>query len=271
MGLDVINLSSYNLSPSEIEVLRLGLSFCPSQQIDKFTLAKDLHLFARNLTYKYVFDNERGRVMGREEDFYKGFTVQDFRALKILIQLLDENESSGDLTESTSEEEELDSEVAPEPWKFKVKSQKFPNLQTCPAVWAFLKQTKKQTENFLFSRHIEENLSQVQQQALQNIVQNYQIIVKPSDKGGNVVVMDKIQYIDMCNKILSNQVWYQQAPYEQKAEGRQQFQSIITEAHLQTLIDKDLYEYLEIKWPITPTFYSIPKVHKNVRNPRDVR
>lgn len=79
-----MNLSSYDLSPIEIEVLKLGLSFCPSQTIDKFTLVKDLQFFARNLTYKYIFDSDRGRVIGKDDDIYKDFKVQDFRALKIL-------------------------------------------------------------------------------------------------------------------------------------------------------------------------------------------
>lgn len=127
-------------------MLRLGLSLCLSQKIDKFILVKDLHLFARNLTYKYIFDNDRGRVAWREEDLYKGFKVQDFRALKILIQLLDENEGSADSSELSADDEEPDTEQAPEPCKFKAKSQKCPNLQTYPAVWAFLKQTKKNVE-----------------------------------------------------------------------------------------------------------------------------
>lgn len=34
------------------------------------------------------------------------------------------------------------------------------------------------------------------------------IMIKPSDKGGNIVVMDNNQYLNTCNKILSNRKWY---------------------------------------------------------------
>lgn len=36
---------------------------------------KDLHLFARNLSYKYIFDKERGSGVTRDEDLYKGIKV----------------------------------------------------------------------------------------------------------------------------------------------------------------------------------------------------
>lgn len=65
--------------------------------MDKFTLVKDLHMFASNLTYKYIFDTDKGKTVKRDEDLYKGFKVQDFKALKTLIQLLDENEEYGNL------------------------------------------------------------------------------------------------------------------------------------------------------------------------------
>lgn len=136
------------------------------------------------MTYKYIFDTDRGKVLGREEDLYKGFKVQDFRALKILIQLLDENEGLGVSNDAATDDDELDTEQASEPCKFKLKSQKFPNLQTCPAIWAFLKQTKKQIENFMFPKAMDNNMSRIQQQALAQITSNDELIVKPSDKGG---------------------------------------------------------------------------------------
>lgn len=85
-----------------------------------------------------------------------------------------------------------------------------------------MKQTKKKFENVPFAKQTDDNLSYEQQQALQNIMLNEEIIAKPSDKGGNIVIMDKCQYITMCNKMLSNHEWYKKVPLESITEARQQ-------------------------------------------------
>lgn len=76
--LQIINLSSKILSPSEAEVLTLGLSFFPASWADKFEVVKDVNLFARRLTYKYMYDKKRRKekqeLMEREQ--WKGFTVR---------------------------------------------------------------------------------------------------------------------------------------------------------------------------------------------------
>lgn len=226
---------------------------------------KELHLFARNLTYKYIFDTERGKITAREEDLYKGFKVQDFRALKTLSQLLDENEGSEDSTDPLSDEENADTSVSPENCKFKAKSQKFPNLQTFPAVWAFLKQTRKQIENFSFPQQIKDNLSQAQHSALNNITQNDQIVVKPSDKGGNVVLMDK--YIEMCNKILRNQEWFYQFLMKNLSEldlnlNRLSFSHI--NGPLSTMI---YWSTLTLNGPLRQLFTRFPRFTKIWRTP----
>lgn len=48
--LQIINLSTEILSQADTQVLPLGLSF---------ELVKDMSLFARRLTYKYMYDKEK--------------------------------------------------------------------------------------------------------------------------------------------------------------------------------------------------------------------
>ncbi|XP_073448827.1 uncharacterized protein [Aquarana catesbeiana] len=185
----------------------------------------------------------------------------------MLIQLLDENEGYADSQDSSYKEEEVITATPIVPLKFKAKSQKFPNLQTCPAVWAFLKQTTKQIEGMQFPKRTINNLSLAQQSALKNLMEKEDLVIKPSDKGGNVVLMNREDYINMCLHILNNQEWYQQVPAQKLIEARSNYLTIIDQAYQQGLIDKDTREFLEVKWPITPTFYSLPKVHKNIVNP----
>lgn len=57
--LKIIILSSHTLTSHEIEVLRWGLSFCPKANTTHFDILKGFNLFARLLTYKFIFDKER--------------------------------------------------------------------------------------------------------------------------------------------------------------------------------------------------------------------
>ncbi|KAM4042686.1 uncharacterized protein ACNLHF_013256 [Anomaloglossus baeobatrachus] len=50
--LQVINLSNYVLSETQVEVLSLGLSFSPTNSFHYFTALKDLYLFSRKLVLK---------------------------------------------------------------------------------------------------------------------------------------------------------------------------------------------------------------------------
>lgn len=94
--LEDINLSSQPLSPTEIELLSLGLNFCPNSTSNKFELIKDLYLFARKLTYKFMFDKERciKQTDIADQEIWKDFTVAEFHALKTLVLLLDKSEST---------------------------------------------------------------------------------------------------------------------------------------------------------------------------------
>lgn len=82
--LSVINLTPYPLSDDELIVLKLGLSFCPNANIDKYKVIKDLYLFTRKLKYKHIFDPDKKRL-GAEKDLseqIKIVTMEDLRALK---------------------------------------------------------------------------------------------------------------------------------------------------------------------------------------------
>lgn len=56
--------------------------------------------------------------------------------------------------------------------------------------------------------HGQSNLTPSQQKALTNLIANTTLVIKPSDKGDNIVVMDMEQYQCMCMKLLLNKKWY---------------------------------------------------------------
>lgn len=86
-NLEIIDLSSYPLSQTKRELLQLYLSFCPNSISTKFDIIKDLHLFSRKLTYKYMFDSERQNKQTdiSHQKTWKNVTVSEFRALRDMV------------------------------------------------------------------------------------------------------------------------------------------------------------------------------------------
>lgn len=76
----------------------------------------------------------------------------------------------------------------------------FPLLNTNPNIWAFVQQTTKEIENMNLGNHGHMNLSQAQKQAIKSLQNNSDIIIKPADKGGNLVIMN-VDKMKPCVKI----------------------------------------------------------------------
>lgn len=89
-------------------------------------------------------------------------------------------------------------------------------------------------------------------------------MVKPADKGGNVVIMDVDNYEVMCRDILNNREWYQPISKNIVDNFTEEYYSIIFRAYQQGLIDKNTWNYLNTKEPNIPTFYELPKVYKSL-------
>lgn len=91
--------------------------------------------------------------------------------------------------------------------KIKKKSTKFPPLHTNSNIWAFLAQTTKKVEKATLPRSTHANLTYAQRVALDNLSNQSEMVIKPSDKGRNVVIMGELFYRNMCWDILKNRSW----------------------------------------------------------------
>lgn len=68
----------------------------------------------------------------------------------------------------------------------------------------------------------------------------------------------------MCNRILKNTEWYRKVSQGKLVKAQQE---LIYQAFHQGTIPKSTWEFLKTEWPCIPTFYSLPKVHKNLTKP----
>jgi hypothetical protein len=98
--------------------------------------------------------------------------------------------------------------------------------------------------------------------ALKDLRANPNIVIKPADKGGAVVIWGTKEYRDEANKQLSDRNFYRKV-------GRDNTESITKaiNAELKTAckngkINIDQRNYLTVTEPRTPCFYMLPKIHK---------
>lgn len=58
----------------ELSVLRLGLNFCPSTNLDHFDIIKGLHLFGRRLNFKSIFHEQEQKP----KPSWQGYSKAEF-------------------------------------------------------------------------------------------------------------------------------------------------------------------------------------------------
>src|SRR5271155_2649152 len=99
--------------------------------------------------------------------------------------------------------------------------------------------------------------------ALIKISNDPSIVIKPSDKGGSIVIMDKQNYIDECLRQLSNNKYYLELPEPIFNNNITPLNTILTDLLNKKYIQKKQFEYLRAKEDCRPrVFYILPKVHK---------
>lgn len=172
----VINLSKFKLSKRHFDLLQRGMSFSPTSQMDEFTVFKDVTLFIRKVFLRFIHTNSSGPMIAKDTT-----TSQDEEVLAILSSLLEENER---------EEAEHD------PYKrqagLNIKSTKMPPLNKNRWLCLFLDmiQTDLSRVNWKFKNKNEDNLSLAERKAIRELSEAPQLVIKRSDKGGNVVLLE---------------------------------------------------------------------------------
>lgn len=150
---------------------------------------------------------------------------------------------------------------------FKKKSDKFPTLSTNSNVLAFVKLTCSEIWKVNTSCNRQYNLLEAKREALQSLAANSTITIKPSDKGDNIVIINNEYYVEMCNKILSNKQPYCKVSPTKIEKFHQEFYSLVDETYAANILSKSEWDYVRTTLPRTPTFYSLPKLHKSMHHP----
>ena len=224
-----MNLSTHPLNTDETSILQKGLNYIPTPSREhEARIIQDFLLFERKLRlhHKLFEPNPEENSTSEEET--------------------DEEESPHKMLRPSKGWKPDDSEMDPNIMRYKISV-----LNDVEA-----KLPQKQKPRF--------NISNNERKALKTLKSNQNIIIKPADKGGAIVIMNKEDYIQEGKRQLSNTVHYTKLEDHEKTiktfikSIEQSLQKILSKGY----IDETIYKILFRSKPRTSNLYLLPKIHK---------
>ena len=107
------------------------------------------------------------------------------------------------------------------------------------------------------------NLSPAEITALKNLEGRKEMIIKPADKGGKIVLWPTQLYIEEANRQLGDNDYYQEQVEDKIPALSMEIETFLTHLLTKGAIDEDYYSFLAPPSNCrTPTFYMLPKIHK---------
>lgn len=109
------------------------------------------------------------------------------------------------------------------------------------------------------------NLTNQEFSALNKLKNNSNIVIKPADKGGSLVIMDKDNYLLEAYKQLNDKNYYKKLKSPIFQSNKSNVEKVLTDMYNDGYINRKQLEYLS--GPDNPRprrFYILPKIHKNI-------
>lgn len=188
----VVNLTKFPLNVHHLSLLQIGLSFSPKSGMNEFQVYKDISLFLRKVIFKYWHSARHNKLQINQSD------KEERAALDTLVSLLQENADSDSDVETPDHRFEL-----VRPSKLQIRSFKIPPLSKHKLIEFFLTQVKRDLSKVNWEYGGIDNLTRQERKALREMEEAPGIVIKGSDKGGNVVLLTEDQYEGMNPRIVS--------------------------------------------------------------------
>uniref|UniRef100_A0A8C5PUJ4 Reverse transcriptase domain-containing protein n=1 Tax=Leptobrachium leishanense TaxID=445787 RepID=A0A8C5PUJ4_9ANUR len=112
-----------------------------------------------------------------------------------------------------------------------------------------------------------DNLTHQERKALRELMQDNDIVIKPADKGGGIVIMTADYYNNEAMRILGDATTYRHLKKDPSMDFKHIFHDYLDQGHLLGILNNNELKYLKIDHPKIPIFYFLPKIHKNLENP----
>ena len=108
------------------------------------------------------------------------------------------------------------------------------------------------------------NISVKERQAIRSLKQNSDIIIKPADKGGAIVILNKEDYIKEGERQLQQDQHYKKLDNFDRTKKKfiKEVETSLRSLKNRELIDDDIFKLLFRPNPRTSNLYLLPKIHK---------
>ncbi len=112
--------------------------------------------------------------------------------------------------------------------------------------------------------HSPRNLSERERQAISELNGKKDLVLRPADKGSNIVLLSRKQYNDECLRQLVGNIHYEEIAEPNTKDIHRQVLNIVVEMKEKGLLDEKTFKFLHnpLDKPKTPKFYTLPKIHK---------
>ena len=239
----VVNLSQHILTDAQRKLHSRGLKFCPNPgEPDFSSYQTDLDKFHLRLK-RFLHFHRPKRIENRNEN--------------------------SDLTQIPASNTQLYSDSqSNQPFEH----QKFKN----PSPWVpppivalefFISKNKLDLVECKVPTPWKSNISPEENLSIRQLANNPNVIIKPADKGGAVVLQDRHSYIQEGMQQLSDANFYREVKTDLSKQHHQEIIQILDEMLSQGQIDRSCYLYLTDDRIRTAQFYMLPKIHKNRTHP----
>ncbi|CAJ0950769.1 unnamed protein product [Ranitomeya imitator] len=115
--------------------------------------------------------------------------------------------------------------------------------------------------------HSHTNLLPSEKLALDQLSADKTLVVKPADKGGAIVIMDRADYMEEAYRQLNDSDIYRVTSQNPLNNIAQKIKTLLEFHEQEGTIDNKLRSFLIKTDPITPIFYLLPKIHKRLFKP----
>ena len=221
-------MSNYQLTKYETSILQKGLNFIPTPAKEhEARILQDFLLFERKLRLYH-------KLHKNEED------------IETTDESSDEDDSPHKILRPSKGWKPEDSECDPNIMKYK----------TCVIHDIESKLMLKSKPRFNTSKH--------ERQAIVTLRKNTDIVIKPADKGGAIVIMNKEDYIKEGERQLANTTHYQKIEDIKKLRHKfiKEVEQSLRSLKNREYINEDIFKILLRNNPRTSNLYLLPKIHK---------